>query len=624
LASSRSKSIRLDDNTLGLVRRLLQNHVRPHYWRIGVALVCMAIAAASTAALAKLMEPVLDDVFFNRDQDRLIAIGAMVLGVFLAKGMGTFGQSVLMNFVGFKIIADFQERMFAHLMRADLAFFHANSAGGLVSRFINDVQVLRKAVSDTLTGIGKDTLTLAFLIAVMFYQDWALALVAFFAFPTAVLPIVKIGRRMRRVSATTQDEIGGLSTLLDEAFQGVRHVKAYGMEEYEKRRANAAIQSIFRLLFKATTTRALTHPIMETLGGIAIVAVIYYGGSQVIAGEKTPGTFFSFMTALLLAYEPMKKLANLNANLQEGLAAAQRIFTLIDVEPGIVSRPGAPRLAVAGGEVRFEAVDFGYAPDQPALESVDLLVPAGKTVALVGPSGAGKSTILNLIPRFYDIEGGAVRIDGQDVREVNIASLRAAIGLVSQEIALFDDTVRANIAYGRPEASEAEIVAAAEQAGADGFITGLPSGYDTHVGGRGVKLSGGQRQRLAIARAMLKNAPILLLDEATSALDANTERQVQAALKELMRGRTTLVVAHRLSTVLDADIIYVMEGGRVIESGSHGELMARGAVYARLYARRAGEDTPEEVLKIPSESDPKADTATDSTTAGARAARARA
>ncbi|MBT5416090.1 MAG: ATP-binding cassette domain-containing protein [Rhodospirillaceae bacterium] len=624
MASSRSKSIRLDDNTLGLVRRLLQNHVRPHYWRIGVALVCMAIAAASTAALAKLMEPVLDDVFFNRDQDRLIAIGAMVLGVFLAKGMGTFGQSVLMNFVGFKIIADFQERMFAHLMRADLAFFHANSAGGLVSRFINDVQVLRKAVSDTLTGIGKDTLTLAFLIAVMFYQDWALALVAFFAFPTAVLPIVKIGRRMRRVSATTQDEIGGLSTLLDEAFQGVRHVKAYGMEEYEKRRANAAIQSIFRLLFKATTTRALTHPIMETLGGIAIVAVIYYGGSQVIAGEKTPGTFFSFMTALLLAYEPMKKLANLNANLQEGLAAAQRIFTLIDVEPGIVSRPGAPRLAVAGGEVRFEAVDFGYAPDQPALESVDLLVPAGKTVALVGPSGAGKSTILNLIPRFYDIEGGAVRIDGQDVREVNIASLRAAIGLVSQEIALFDDTVRANIAYGRPEASEAEIVAAAEQAGADGFITGLPSGYDTHVGGRGVKLSGGQRQRLAIARAMLKNAPILLLDEATSALDANTERQVQAALKELMRGRTTLVVAHRLSTVLDADIIYVMEGGRVIESGSHGELMARGAVYARLYARRAGEDTPEEVLKIPSESDPKADTATDSTTAGARAARARA
>ena len=602
MALSRTKAIRLDDTTIGLVRRLLRDHVRPHYWRIGAALVCMALAAASTAALAKLMEPVLDDVFFNRDQDRLVAVGAMVLTVFLTKGLGTFGQSVLMNFVGFKIIADFQERMFAHLMRADLAFFHANSAGGLVSRFINDVQVLRKAVSDTLTGIGKDTLTLAFLIAVMFYQDWALALVAFFAFPTAVLPIVKIGRRMRRVSARTQDEMGEFSTLLDEAFQGVRHVKAYGMEEYEKRRANAAIQSIFRLLFKATTTRALTHPIMETLGGIAIVAVIYYGGSQVIAGSKTPGTFFSFMTALLLAYEPMKKLANLNANLQEGLAAAQRIFVMVDVEPEIVTNPGAGRLVVGGGEVRFEAVDFGYAPDQPALKGVDLVVPAGKTVALVGPSGAGKSTVLNLIPRFYDVDGGAVRIDGQDVREVDIPSLRAAIGLVSQDISLFDDTVRANIAYGRPEASEAEIVAAAEQAGAHDFIAGLPDGYDTHVGGRGVKLSGGQRQRLAIARAMLKNAPILLLDEATSALDATTERQVQAALKELMRGRTTLVVAHRLSTVLDADVIYVMEGGRVIETGSHGELMARGAAYAQLYARRAEEDAPEiapEIVEAP-------------------------
>jgi subfamily B ATP-binding cassette protein MsbA len=623
LASSRSKTIRLDDNTLGLVRRLLQNHVRPHYWRIGAALICMAVAAASTAALAKLMEPVLDDVFFNRDQGRLVAVGAMVLTTFLAKGMGTFGQSVLMNFVGFKIIADFQERMFAHLMRADLAFFHANSAGGLVSRFINDVQVLRKAVSDTLTGIGKDTLTLVFLVAVMFYQDWALALVAFFAFPTAILPIVKIGRRMRRVSATTQDEIGDLSTLLDEAFQGVRHVKAYGMEEYEKRRANAAIQSIFRLLFKATTTRALTHPIMETLGGIAIVAVIYYGGTQVIEGTKTPGTFFSFMTALLLAYEPMKKLANLNANLQEGLAAAQRIFTLIDIEPAIVSTPGAPRLEVGGGEVRFERVDFGYAPGQPALKSLDLLVPAGKTVALVGPSGAGKSTVLNLIPRFYDAEGGAVLIDAQNVREVDIASLRAAIGLVSQEIALFDDTVRANIAYGRPEASEAEIVAAAEQAGAHDFIAGLPAGYDTHVGGRGVKLSGGQRQRLAIARAMLKNAPILLLDEATSALDANTERQVQAALKELMRGRTTLVVAHRLSTVRDADIIYVMEAGRVIESGDHNELMARGATYAQLYALRAEEDMSGEAAPDP-EADPEADQVSEPITPGARTARVRA
>ena len=593
LAKSKQRTARIDETTITLVGRLMRDHIRPHLWRIAFALLCMVVAAGSTAALAKLMEPVLDDVFLQRDESKLLGIGVMVFAVFLAKGFGTFGQAVLMNYVGFRIIADFQIRMFAHLMRADLAFFQNTAAGGLVSRFINDVQVLRKAVSDSLTGLGKDSLTLVFLIAVMFYQDWILAAVAFFAFPTAVLPIVKIGRRMRRVSSDTQDEIGLFSTLLDEAFQGVRHVKAYGMEAYEKERATEAINRIFRLLFKATTTRALSHPIMESLGGIAIVAVIVYGGTQVISGAKTPGTFFSFITALILAYEPMKKLANLNANVQEGLAAAQRIFTLIDLEPTIVTRPGAHALEVAGGTIRFEDVDFGYGDEKSALTQVSLEVPAGRTVALVGPSGAGKSTILNLIPRFYDVDGGRVTIDGHDVREVTIPSLRANIGLVSQEISLFDDTVRANIAYGRPNASEAEIREAARLAGADGFIEALEAGYDTHVGGRGVKLSGGQRQRLAIARAMLKNAPILLLDEATSALDANTERQVQAALAALMRGRTTLVVAHRLSTVVDADIIYVMDGGEVLERGSHAELMARGGTYARLYARQIAEDAPE-------------------------------
>ena len=593
LAKSKQRTARIDETTITLVGRLMRDHIRPHLWRIAFALLCMVVAAGSTAALAKLMEPVLDDVFLQRDESKLLGIGVLVFAVFLTKGFGTFGQAVLMNYVGFRIIADFQIRMFAHLMRADLAYFQNTAAGGLVSRFINDVQVLRKAVSDSLTGLGKDSLTLVFLIAVMFYQDWILAAVAFFAFPTAVLPIVKIGRRMRRVSSDTQDEIGLFSTLLDEAFQGVRHVKAYGMEAYEKERATEAINRIFRLLFKATTTRALSHPIMESLGGIAIVAVIVYGGTQVISGAKTPGTFFSFITALILAYEPMKKLANLNANVQEGLAAAQRIFTLIDLEPTIVTRPGAHALEVAGGTIRFEDVDFGYGDEKSALTQVSLEVPAGRTVALVGPSGAGKSTILNLIPRFYDVDGGRVTIDGHDVREVTIPSLRANIGLVSQEISLFDDTVRANIAYGRPNASEAEIREAARLAGADGFIEALEAGYDTHVGGRGVKLSGGQRQRLAIARAMLKNAPILLLDEATSALDANTERQVQAALAALMRGRTTLVVAHRLSTVVDADIIYVMDGGEVLERGSHAELMARGGTYARLYARQIAEDAPE-------------------------------
>jgi subfamily B ATP-binding cassette protein MsbA len=324
--------------------------------------------------------------------------------------------------------------------------------------------------------------------------------------------------------------------------------------------------------------------------------VILYGGYQVIEGTRTAGTFFSFITALLLAYQPMKTLANLTANLQEGLAAAQRVFAVLDIEPEIRDAPGALPLAIAGGEIRFEAVRFTYPNGGPALNGVDLLVPAGNTVALVGASGAGKSTVLNLIPRFYDTGSGRVSIDGTDVRRVTLASLRGAIALVSQEVSLFDDTVRGNIAYGRFGASEAEITAAARAAAADEFIRALPQGYDTLVGEQGIKLSGGQRQRVAIARAMLKNAPILLLDEATSALDTESERQVQAALKRLMRGRTTLVIAHRLSTVLDADLIYVIDAGRVVEFGTHAELIARGGAYQRLYALQfADQPAPAEI-----------------------------
>ncbi len=598
LSAVTETKVPLDHATLALVRRLLRDHVRPHFGRIVFALVCMALASAAIAALARLMEPVLDDVFIRKDQDTLYWVASLVFTVFVIKGLATYGQAVTMNYVGLRIIADLQIRMFAHLMRADLAFFHNTSAGSLVSRFINDVNLLRGTVSTALTSIGKDSLTLAFLVGVMFYQDWALALVALFAFPTAVVPVVKIGQRMRRVSASTQVEMGHFTTLLDESFQGARHVKAYGMEAYETSRAAGVVNAIFRLVYKAARTRLASHPIMETLGGVAIVAVIVYGGYQVIGEAKTPGALFSFITALLLAYEPMKRLANLNANLQEGLAAAQRVFAMLDVEPEIQDRPGATPLVIRGGAIRFEDVHFSYAPGRPALNGVSLEVPAGKTVALVGPTGAGKSTILNLIPRFYDA-GGRVTIDGTDLREVTLASLRASIGLVSQEISLFDDTIRANIAYGKLEAGEDKIIEAARHAGAHDFIMALPDGYATRVGGQVVKLSGGQRQRLAIARAMLKNAPILLLDEATSALDTETERQVQRALANLMRGRTTLVIAHRLSTIVAADLIHVIERGRVVESGSHDELLARGQVYARLYAthvaeeRRKVEDTQE-------------------------------
>ena len=571
-------------HSVTLVVRLVREFMRPHARRIALAALLMGLAAASTALRAWLMQPVLDRIFVGRDGSLLWLLAGLALTLAVAKGLCDYGSAVQMIRVGQRIIADVQKALFARLMRADLAYFHAHPTGTLIARFTSDAVLLRGAAANVLGGMGKDAVTVAFLVAVMFYQDWLLGLVSFFVFPLAIHPIVGIGRRIRRVAANTQAEIGQLTTLLNQTFQGARHVKAYGMEAYEERRAAGLFERLFALIVRAGRTRSRASPMMEALGGAAIAAVILYGGHQVIAGVRTPGALFSFITALLLAYQPLKNLANLNASLQEGLAAAERVFEVVDIEPTIQDRPGAKPLRITGGEIRFDSISFGYASGAVALDDVSLTVPAGRTVALVGPSGAGKSTILNLIPRFFDVSEGSIAIDGQDIRSVTLASLRGAIALVAQEVSLFDDTVRANIAYGRFGASEAEIEAAAQAAGASGFIDELPEGYDTLVGEHGVRLSGGQRQRIAIARAMLKDAPILLLDEATSALDSESERQVQAALRALMRGRTTLVIAHRLSTVQGADLICVVDRGHIVEIGGHEELLGAGGLYSRLHA----------------------------------------
>ena len=578
--------------TWPLVRRLVTEFLRPHLGKLILAFAAMGIVAGATAANAWMMQPLMDKVFVEHDERLLLLIPGAVIVLALIKGLGGYYQSVRMTTIGQRIVADIQLKVFARLMRADLAYFHANPAGTLISRFITDASLLRGCATNILAGIGKEAVTAIFLIALMFYQDWLLAAIASIAFPLAFRPLQRIGKRMRRVSANTQVELGQFMTLLNQTFQGARYVKAYGMEGYEMSRAQRIIESIYRLVEKAQRARSVSSPLMETLGGVAVALVILYGGHQVLNGAQTPGAFFSFVAALLLAYQPLKTVAGLNASLQEGLAAAQRVFTVLDIEPEIYDRTGAQPLQIKGGEVRFDDVRFAYEVGAQALRGVTLEIPAGKTVALVGASGAGKSTIMNLIPRFYDANDGAVLVDGQDIRTVTLASLRAAIGLVSQEVSLFDDTVRANIAYGRFGASEDDIVAAAKAAAADEFIRALPQGYDTMVGEHGVKLSGGQRQRLSIARAMLKNAPILLLDEATSALDTESERQVQTALKTLMEGRTTLVIAHRLSTVIEADIIYVVDSGRVVERGTHAELLRRDGTYARLHALQfLGRDT---------------------------------
>ncbi|MBR9972868.1 ABC transporter ATP-binding protein [Magnetospirillum sulfuroxidans] len=576
--------ISLDHSSRSLMRRLIKEGMRPYLGKVILAALCMGISAAATAGYALLMDPVINDIFVNRRSELLWPLALAVLGTFIAKSFAGYGEAVLLSKVGLQVIADMQNRLFRHLMRLDVQFFHDMQTGRILSRLTNDVAAMRFAVSNALTGLCKDAAEAVFLIAAMFYQDWQLATFSFIFFPIAVLPIARLGKRMRKVSANTQEQQAQLTIYLEQAIQGIRVVKAYGMEDYEDRKVGGLVGTLRDLTFKAARVRSASSPIMEFLGGFAITVVIVYGGSRVIEGPTTPGAFMSFITALMLAYRPLKNLANLNTNLQEGLAAASRCFSVLDTEAVIRDRAGAQDLVLREGNVRFDGVFFTYDGIKAALDGVSMDIPGGKTVALVGPSGAGKSTILNLLPRFYDVTDGNIAIDGTDIRDVGMDSLRARISLVSQEIVLFDDTIRANIAYGRFGATDEEIEAAARAAAAHDFILSLPDGYDTMVGERGLNLSGGQRQRLAIARAMLKNAPILLLDEATSALDTESERQVQTALEHLMKGRTTIVIAHRLSTVVNADLIHVLDRGRVVESGDHNALLAHGGVYARLYA----------------------------------------
>lgn len=572
--------------TKRLVRRLMKEFAKPYIPHMVFALIAMAVVAAMSVASAKLIEPVVNDIFVSRKAEMLYPIMFAILGVFLIKGFATYAESVTLSFIGQRIIADIQNRLFTRLVRADLSFYHKTPSGELVSRFTNDIGKLNTAVTGTLTNIGKDFLMLVFFIGFMFYQDWFLASIAFFVLPVAIFPVVKIGKRMRKASTNIQEDHATLTVLLTQAFQGMRLIKSYCMEGYERSRVKDAIEQLFKRNLKAARVRSASHPVMEFLGGIAIAVVVIYGGNQVIKGTQNPGAFFSFITALLMTYEPLKRLANLNANLQDQLAAASRVFSLLDMAPKVECFDEEEKMtdafSIQKGEITFKEVSFAYDNGKQILRKISLTIPAGKTAALVGPSGSGKSTIMNLIPRFYDVGMGEIMIDGKDLRQLPLSVLRQVTALVSQEVTLFDDTIRRNIAFGKPGASEEEITEVAKAAAAHDFITELPQGYDTIVGENGVRLSGGQRQRISIARAMLKNAPILLLDEPTSALDSESEQKVQEALNTLMKGRTTLIIAHRLATVMDADIIYVIEDGSVIASGCHVELIQKNSRYAQL------------------------------------------
>lgn len=566
-----------------LLVRLIVEHLKPHWREVMLAAFCLVSVAIATAGNAWLMRPALDEVLLAQNQALLLLIPIAIIGVGFVKACAAYFETILVSKIGNNVVSDLQIRIFKHLMRADLAWLHEARSGRLVSTFIYDSKLVRDALTSAISALIGDGLTIVFLIAVMFQQNWQLAIAGVGFIPLTAILVRRSGIKTRKRSSVNQIETGKLTAYLSDTFGSMRMVKAYSMEGFEIGRTKTAVRQRARELLKVAKSRAAVGPLSDAFSGMAVGLTVLYGGWLVREQSISPGQFLTFVASLLLAYRPMRSLSNLYASLQEGLAAAERLFSIIDSVPSISDRPGAQPLLQKGGTVRFDSVRFSYEPGHQILHGIDLSVSAGQKIALVGASGAGKSTIINLILRFYDVDFGRVLVDDQDVRDITVESLRNGISFVSQDTRLFDMTIRANIAYGKPGASNEDIYEAAKAAAAHDFISGLPQGYDTPVGEAGIRLSGGQRQRITIARAILRNAPILLLDEATSSLDANAEKKVQKALDKLLTGRTAIIVAHRLSTVLSADEIVVISQGRVVERGRHSELLAQGGHYAKLF-----------------------------------------
>lgn len=567
---------------MSVYRRLLP-FLRPYLFpRFATAIICMVLFSATNGVLPFLVQHVFDDIFAAKDVEALRLLPLLIVATFLFRGLMNFGHAYLIEYVGHRIVADLRNTLHRHLQTLSLAYFQRNPTGTLLSRVTNDTTMVRESLTQATASIMRDATTLAALIVVAFVKDWFLALIAFVVFPITIYPLLELYKKVRSSSRKGQGSLGSLTALLQETLQGNRVVKAFGAEAYEQQRFAAENQRLFRHSLKAGRLRAFVPPMVELVAAGGIAAVVWYGGHSVVSGERTQGEFVAFLTALLLLYEPFKHLTRTSAAIQNGLAAAERLFEVLDERSEIADRPGALELGGVRYGVRFEGVHFRYL-DEWVLKGIDLEIRTGEVVALVGPSGGGKSTLADLIPRFYDVQQGRITIDGKDIRDLTLASLRAQIGMVSQSTFLFNDTVRNNIAYGSPDLPFEEVVAAAQAAYAHDFIMALPQEYDTIIGELGSTLSGGQRQRLAIARALLKNSPLLILDEATSSLDNESERFVQAAIERLMIGRTVLVIAHRLSTVHRADRIAVLIDGKIVEQGQHSQLLARNTQYRKLY-----------------------------------------
>ncbi len=576
-------------------------YARPHRARLAAALGAMVLYGAASAGLAALIQPIFDEVLPSRQN--LAPIAAAILIVYLLKGIGAYLSSYLMTDVGQRVVRDLRNVLFRHILGQSVAFFSHRTTGRLMSRITNDVGQVQRAVSETIGDVTRESIALLGFTAVLFYYDARLALVCLTGAPLVVYPLVRLGQRVRRTARRSQEALEHMSHLSAEAIAGHRIVKAFGGEAREAGKFERASQHFYRTSMKVTGVLSILPPLMEFIGGIAFVAALVYGSQEIVAGRLTPGEFTAFIAALFMMYGPAKKLSRVNADLQQALAAGERVFEILDSHNEVQERPGAVELPHFGHRIEFRDVQFAYSGgNSPAtLDGVSFSVCAGQMLAIVGRSGAGKTTLVNLIPRFYDVTGGSICVDDLDLRDVTLASLRSRIGIVTQETVLFDDTIAANIAYGRQDATREEIEAAARAAHAHEFIEQLDLGYDALIGERGQRLSGGQRQRIAIARAILRDSPILILDEATSSLDAESETLVQDALSNLMRNRTSFVIAHRLSTVRRADAIIVLERGRIAESGTHVALIARGGAYARFYELQL-RDEPSDIEALHAES----------------------
>ncbi|WP_209008230.1 ABC transporter ATP-binding protein [Roseibium polysiphoniae] len=581
------------DGSVQLIKRLIRENAREYASRYVLAFIFMGLVAASTAASVWILRDVINEVFINRDKQMIYVIALSVMAIFLVKGGAAYGQMLVLGRIGNAIVAKLQKKLFKHMSEQDISYFDKTGFGDIAVRISRGATDTRSVIDTVVIALGRDVLTVIALVTVMIIQDPLLSGFALLVMPPAVLGVGVLIRRVRKYAKMQFVSSTQIMSALQETIRGIRVVKAFGVEPTMQGRMNNAVSDVERQSNKIVSLTARTSPLMDTLAGFAIALVILYGGYSVVERQQDPGAFFSFIAALLMAYDPARRLARLQVNLNNSLVGVRLMYELIDDVPVLKDNPTSTDLVVSEGEVRFEDVHFAYG-ESAALNGLTLTAEAGRTTALVGASGAGKSTLFSLIERFYAPQSGQVLVDGQDLANVRIASLRANIAFVTQDTFLFDGSLRENIAVGRPDASEEDIIRASRDANAHEFIMSLPGGYEASAGEGGGNLSGGQRQRIAIARAMLRDAPILLLDEATSALDAESEAKVQTALTRLMEGRTTLVIAHRLSTVRHADQIHVLDKGKLVESGTHASLYAHDGIYRRLCDLQFQEQTKQD------------------------------